>query len=72
MNVVLPLSEMTTADKLMVIEQIWDDLARTPADVPSPAWHEEVLSVRSQRVQDGKSQFSELSEVRERIQKASQ
>ena len=70
MEIVLPLSEMTTVDKLVAIERLWDDLARSPQDVPSPNWHEEVLSDRLQRAQAGESQFSEIGEVRERVRKA--
>jgi len=41
---------MTTTEKLVVINQIWDDLIRNPDDVPSPEWHREVLSARAERV----------------------
>lgn len=72
MNVVLPLDKMTTADKLSVMELLWDDLCRAPQDLPSPAWHGEILAAREQRVQDGQSQFSEFSEVRDRLRKVVQ
>jgi len=72
MNVVLPLAEMTTADKLSVMELLWNDLCRMPQEVPSPEWHGEVLAAREQRVKNGQSQFSEFSEVCERLRKAAQ
>jgi putative addiction module component (TIGR02574 family) len=72
MKVVLPLDEMTTQEKLSVMEQLWDDLCRHAEDIPSPAWHEEILAFREQRVQDGKAEFVPLDEMRERIGKATE
>ena len=66
----LPLSEMTTADKLAVMELLWDDLSRTPEDIPSPAWHAEVLAERERLIEEGKMHFSDLAEVEERLRKA--
>ncbi len=48
----LPLKEMTVTEKLVVINQIWDDLMRNPDDVPSPEWHKDVLFARSERVKN--------------------
>jgi hypothetical protein len=53
----LPLDQMTIADKLDVMETLWADLARRPADLPSPAWHREVLLERRSLVEEGKLKF---------------
>ncbi|MBW2252120.1 MAG: addiction module antitoxin RelB, partial [Deltaproteobacteria bacterium] len=37
MEVEIPLEKMTTLDKLRALERIWDDLQRTPEDIPSPS-----------------------------------
>jgi len=70
MNIALPLDQMTTADKLSLMELLWDDLCRTPENVPSPAWHGEVLAERERRLQNGQTQFSNLAEVEDRLRKA--
>lgn len=67
MNVTIPLDEMTTAEKLRVLEEIWADLRRTPSDVPSPTWHADVLRAREARVREGKSQFRDWEEAKSRI-----
>jgi hypothetical protein len=72
MNVVLPLSEMSTADKLSVMETLWNELCREPEMVPSPEWHREVLSAREQSLQEGRTQFSDFEEARDRLRKAVQ
>jgi len=69
MNVSLPLNEMTTADKLSIMELLWDDLCRTPEDLPTPAWHEEVLLARQREIDEGKAQFLSLDEFRQSIEK---
>lgn len=63
----LPLSEMSHAAKLRVMEELWDDLCRSPEGVPSPAWHGEVLAARAQRVAKGEAEFREWPDVRERL-----
>ena len=70
MQPTLPLNEMTTADKLALMELLWDDLSRTPEQVPVPAWHGEVLAEREKRIQEGKTHFSDLADAEERLRKA--
>ena len=49
---------MTLHEKLAAMEELWeDDLARSPESIESPAWHEEVLDERRQRISDGKARF---------------
>ncbi len=69
MSVALPLETMTTSEKLSAIEQLWDDLSRHAENVPSPAWHGDVLEVREASVQEGTAGFSDLAEVKERLRK---
>ena len=69
MDIALPLHEMTTADKLSVMERLWDDLCREPENLPSPAWHEEVLADRQRQIEEGKAKFISLDEFRQSIQK---
>jgi hypothetical protein len=42
-RVELPLSKLTLAQKLDLMEAIWDDLAKHEESLESPHWHEEVL-----------------------------
>lgn len=69
MQVAIPLDRMTVADKLRVLEEVWNDLQRTPEEIPSPAWHADVLHAREGRVREGKSQFCDWSDVKQRIRK---
>jgi hypothetical protein len=57
MSINLPLKDMTLGEKLAIMESLWEDLARTPETLESPAWHKGVLDERSQRLAEGHSRF---------------
>ena len=57
MSIHLPLDQMTLADKLEVMETLWADMSRNPADLPSPDWHRDVLQERKRLVDEGKLKF---------------
>lgn len=67
MNTSLPLEKMTTQDKLRILEEVWDDLAKTPSEIPAPVWHGEELKAREERLAKGLTHFSDWSEAKERI-----
>lgn len=72
MEDILPLDRMTTADKLRALTEIWDDLCRSPEDVPSRAWHGEVLRGREERVGEGAAEFADWSRAKQEIRDAAQ
>jgi hypothetical protein len=53
----LPLKEMTLQEKLAAMESLWEDLARTPEAIESPAWHKNILDDRGRRFAEGQSRF---------------
>jgi hypothetical protein len=57
MNIALPLDQMTTAEKLRVMEALWADLSRNEQEIESPPWHEQVLRERAERVRSGQESF---------------
>lgn len=67
MAVAIHLNKMTISDKLRTLEDIWDDLRRTPEDIPSPSWHADVLHAREKRIREGKSQVTDWIDVKHRI-----
>lgn len=60
MSIQLPLDQMTLADKLEVMETLWADLSRNPAELPSPVWHRDVLQERKCLADEGKLKFLDL------------
>jgi len=67
MHVAIPLDKMDVTEKLRVLEEVWDSLCHSQADVPSPAWHGEVLRERDQRIREGKSKLIDLAEAKRRV-----
>ena len=63
----IAIKEMSHEEKLRTMEELWDELCRAPEGVPSPAWHEEVLEARRQRVARGEAKFFPLEEVKARL-----
>ena len=57
MKTILPLENMTHAEKLRAMEELWADLTRDQEHFESPAWHEEALKERERRVQEGSEEF---------------
>jgi flagellar hook-associated protein FlgK len=58
---------MTTAEKLDAMEQLWTSLQTDASDASSPAWHEQVLDERREKLERGETVFSSLEEVRQRL-----
>lgn len=65
----LPLKDMTVQEKLAATESLWEDLARTPEAIESPAWHKEVLEERLQLLAEGKTQFIDWETAKEALRK---
>jgi Putative addiction module component len=54
----LPLSQLTVAQKLHIMEAIWDDLAKHGQTLESPHWHEEILKDREDAMAAGNATIS--------------
>jgi len=65
----LPLKERTLHEKLAAMELLWEDLARSPDSVESPAWHKEILDERRRRVAEGKAEFADWETAKADIRK---
>ena len=60
---------MTLEEMLAAMESLWEDLARAPETIESPAWHKEVLDDRRQRAENGKARFTEWENAKAKIRK---
>lgn len=63
----LPIEQMTTAEKIRTMEDIWDDLCHHAEAIPSPSWHQDVLSQREESVSKGTETFTEWETAKKRI-----
>ena len=65
----LPLSQLTLAQKLDLMETLWTDLTRNEKTLESPAWHEAVLKDREAALASRKTSVSDWEESKEKIRK---
>jgi len=69
MKIELPLEKMSVSEKLSAIEYIWDDICRDKTDsFHPPTWHKDVLEAREECIKNGDGKFSDLAEVKKRLQ----
>ncbi len=64
MSLTLPLHEMTLEEKLQAMEALWDDLSRNPETLASPAWHEDILRERQQKIAAGEASFMDWEQAK--------
>jgi len=68
----IDLQEMTTPDKLRLMEALWQNLSKAATEVASPEWHGEVLAERDRLTDSGEETFidweSAKKQLREELQ----
>jgi len=72
MSIELSLSTMTTAEKVQLLETVWDNLCRESGDVKSPDWHRAVLEERTRRLETGKATAAPWTDAKARLLKIGQ
>ena len=63
----LPLSKMSTGEKILAMESIWDDLCHKADSVSSPEWHEKVLAEREVEAEEKADPFNDWETTKEYI-----
>ncbi len=58
------ISKMSVLERLQTMEALWDSLTREPDGIRSPKWHEEILSERKEKIEDGNAEFISLEELK--------
>jgi putative addiction module component (TIGR02574 family) len=65
----LPLSRLSFARKLDLMETLWADLIKDEKKLESPAWHGAVLKEREASYSSGKLTASDWEQAKKRIKK---
>lgn len=58
------ISKMSVVERLQTMEALWDSLSREPAEFKSPEWHETLLTIRKEKIENGKANFISLEELK--------
>jgi len=65
----LPLARLTLAQKLDLMEAIWDDLTKDERSLESPDWHAEILQDRERALAAGTVTISDWDQAKDRIRR---
>ncbi len=58
------INSMSLAQKMYLMEQLWDSFKQNETRLASPAWHEKVLANRRERYERGELKTLSLDEVK--------
>jgi len=62
---ILNLKNMTTAQKFMAMEELWEDISKNvSSDKFTPQWHLDILNEREKKVQNGEAKFQSIEDVK--------
>jgi putative addiction module component (TIGR02574 family) len=64
------LGELTVSEKLQMMESLWDSLCQQPTNIPSPAWHGEILVQRENALRQGSDHFSAWDTAKANLRKS--
>ena len=59
--------DLTPSEKLQLVEDLWDDLAATPEDVPVHDWQKEELARRKANLRKNPASGLSWEEVQRRV-----
>ena len=59
--------DLSPAEKLQLVEDLWDDLAARPAEVPVHDWQKEELARRKANLMNSPSSTLSWDEVKQRV-----
>ncbi|MDZ7696958.1 MAG: addiction module protein [Deltaproteobacteria bacterium] len=60
--------DLSPSEKLQLVEDLWDDLAATPAEVPVHEWQKEELARRKANLMKNPASGLSWDQVRGRVQ----
>jgi Putative addiction module component len=67
MNIDSPLDAMSVAEKVQLLESVWQSLCLHSGDVASPEWHQTILEERRTRLEDGRASISSWADAKARL-----
>ena len=63
-EIVLPLEKMTVAEKLEVIDTVWEDLRKNAEAIPTPDWHRQILESRRKAFERGEIGYTDWEDAK--------
>ena len=60
----IEIKKMSTIERFQVMEALWDSLLYEESEIESPEWHQDILKERKKKIENGKSKFISLEELK--------
>lgn len=57
---------MSAEERLQTMEALWDVMLQDETEIESPDWHEEILSERKRKIENGTAKFIPIKELKNR------
>lgn len=67
MAVDLAIETLSVEEKVDLMDRLWESLAKSPENIPSPAWHGEVLAARQAKMDRGESKPIPWEEAKRQV-----
>jgi len=67
MAVTVDLAEMTTLDKLRLMEDLWQNLSENETELVPPSWHGEVLKERDRLITSGEESYIDWEAAKKQL-----
>lgn len=62
------IEEMTPAQRVELMEELWRVMSKSPSESEPPAWHNTVLEERRQAVKNGEVEYLDFDDVKSRLE----
>lgn len=62
--------DLSPAEKLQLVEDLWDDLASSPDDVPVHGWHKQELDRRTANLEKHPASTLSWETIKDRVRRA--
>ena len=60
-------AQMSTPEKLRLMEDLWDQLCQSESELPVPQWHKDLLDQREREAREGKAKFVDWETAKRQI-----
>lgn len=67
----ISINNMSTKEKLELMEMLWNDLSKNEQQIQSPDWHKQTLKQREKKLEAGKEKIIDWDDAKNDLQESS-
>ncbi|MCP4376417.1 MAG: addiction module protein [bacterium] len=62
--ITVEIKNMSTRDRIILMEEIWATLRHDENEIESPSWHEDILDKRRKQVENGEAKLISIDDLK--------